>query len=68
MRLDAMLGKSTVGIEKKIQEPTVFEARRNVSSFVGDSHGILQRGRRPYAIPAASLLNRSQNHNKSENG
>ena len=67
MRLDAMLGKSTVGIEKKLQEPTVFEAKRNVSSFTGDSHGILQRGRRPYSIPAAPLLNRSQGHYKGDN-
>jgi len=25
MRLDAMLGKSTVGVEKKIKEPTIQE-------------------------------------------
>jgi len=50
MRLDAMLGKSTCGIEKKIKEPTVEEAKRNVE----EQEKI--KGRKPYPIPAASLM------------
>lgn len=33
MRLDAMLGKTTVGTEKKIKELTINEDKRNKSSF-----------------------------------
>ena len=58
MRLDAMLGKSTCGVEEKIKEPTVEEAKRNIE---------MQRERKcrkPYPIPAASLINKN---NKREN-
>lgn len=60
MRLDAMLGKTSIGIEEKIQGPTLFEARRNASSFAASSNGMLQRGRRPYPIPATELINSNQ--------
>ena len=58
MRLDAMLGKSTCGIEKKIKAPTVEEAKRNIE---------MQRERKcrkPYPIPAASLM---KQNNQREN-
>lgn len=61
-----MLGKSAVGSERKIQEPTESEARRNISFFYSDSHGMQQRGRKPYPIPAKSLLNNSKRYKKSD--
>lgn len=58
MRLDAMLGKSTCGIEKKIKEPTVEEAKKNI-----ESQG-KRKARKPYPIPAASLM---KQNNQREN-
>lgn len=50
MRLDAMLGKSTCGVEKKIKEPTKEEAKKNIET----QEKI--KGMRPYPISAASLM------------
>ena len=54
MRLDDMLGKTTVGIEKKIKEPTIDEAKRNIAFYETFSHF-----RKPYSIPAMELINNS---------
>lgn len=60
MRLDAMLGKTTVGIEKKIKEPTIDEAKRNVAFY--ESFSCYRRFQRPYSIPAMELINNGINN------
>lgn len=60
MRLDAMLGKTTVGIEKKIKEPTIDEAKRNVAFY--ESFSCYRRFQRPFSIPAMELINNGINN------
>lgn len=60
MQLDAMIGKSSVGWEKKIPEISIDEAKRSLADFDSDSSGMIQRGHQPYRIPGASLLGKSQ--------
>ncbi|MBE5812970.1 MAG: hypothetical protein E7314_04880 [Clostridiales bacterium] len=54
MRLDAMLGKTTVGIEKKIKEPTIEEVQNNIEQFSYLSKK--NHLRKPYEIPGGSLI------------
>ena len=57
MRLDAILGKSSCGWPEKIKEPTVEESKMNIEAQVG------RKGRKPYPIPVASLINNNQREN-----
>ncbi len=53
MRLDAMLGKSIVGVEKKVKEPTRQEVTQNATrQNVGNNKHL----RKPYEIPASILM------------
>ena len=54
MRLDAMLGKSSVGTEKKIKEPTIQEAKNNIEQlrYLSKKNHL----RKPYEIPASTLM------------
>lgn len=66
MKLDAMYGKSSVGYDRKISEPSRLEVKRNIESYNTANHGMKQEGREPYPIPAHALRASSQNRS-SEN-
>ena len=55
MRLDAMLGKTSVGIETKIEEPRMRDIKKNIQY----NNSIHRFQKTSYRIPASELLEKS---------